>query len=53
MSIDPNLKKPKFGGIEKYLLRKSFDNNNLLPNKFYGVKKKECLMVFQIKVGIK
>ena len=32
MSIDPELKLPR-NGIEKYLLRKSFDNLSLLPDK--------------------
>jgi asparagine synthase (glutamine-hydrolysing) len=33
MSIDPTLKMPKTFGIEKYLLRKAFDSEDLLPKK--------------------
>jgi len=31
LGIDPKLKMPKTFGIEKYLLRKAFDCDNLLP----------------------
>ena len=32
MTIDPSVKMPKTFKMEKYLLRKSFDRDNLLPN---------------------
>jgi len=31
MSIDPQLKMPKTFGIEKFLLRKAFESENILP----------------------
>jgi len=31
LGVDPKLKMPKTYGIEKYLLRKAFDRDNLLP----------------------
>lgn len=36
--IDPNLRLPSYN-IEKYMLRKAFDNNNLLPKKVLWRKK--------------
>jgi len=39
LSIDPELKLPKKWGIEKYLLRKAFDKNDLLPKDVLWRKK--------------
>jgi len=62
MAIDPKLKMPKTFGIEKHLLRKAFDSENLLPSEVLwrvkegmsdGVsgKKKAWYQIIQDKVG--
>ena len=62
LGVDPKLKMPKTYGIEKYLLRKAFDQDNLLPKEVLwrvkegmsdGVssKKKSWFEIIQDKVS--